>query len=112
MGHLFTYVKTCERDHVKDFEQRLRVYNAVRYNAFFPVDPDNRVIMELQYTIRDNLLFVVFSFMIDFITFRLALAISFQGNVHTRCEETFNELNSTDIIRSEILTIVDQRNIH
>ena len=50
--------------------------------------------------------------MIDFITFRLALAISFQGNVHTRCEETFNELNSTDIIRSEILTIVDQRNIH
>ena len=50
-GALFTYVKTCERDRVIDFEQRSRVYNAVRYNAvrynavFFPVD---RVIMELQ----------------------------------------------------------------
>ena len=53
-----------------------------------------------------------FSFMLDYIKFRLTLAISFQGNFHTRCEETFNELNSTDIIRSEILTIVDQRNIH
>jgi len=30
-----------------------------------------------------------FSFMIDYIKFRLALAISFQGNVHTRREETF-----------------------
>ena len=50
--------------------------------------------------------------MIDYITFRLVLAISFLGNVHTWLEETFNELNSTDIIRSEILTIVDQRNIH
>ena len=39
MGHLFTYVKTCERDHVKDFEQRLRVYNAVRYNAGFSRGP-------------------------------------------------------------------------
>ena len=44
--------------HVKKLEQRPRVYNAVRYNAifitqsvitrFFPVDPDDRVIMELQ----------------------------------------------------------------
>ena len=34
VGHLFTYVKTCERDRVKDFEQRLRVNKAVRYNAF------------------------------------------------------------------------------
>ena len=48
MGHLFTYVKTCERGRVKDFEQRSRVYNAVRYNAFFPVDPDDRVTMESQ----------------------------------------------------------------
>ena len=40
------YVKTCERGRIKDFEQRLRVYNAVRYNAFFPVDADHRVIME------------------------------------------------------------------
>ena len=38
VGHLFTYVKTCERGKVKDFEQRLSVYNAVRYNGFFPVD--------------------------------------------------------------------------
>jgi len=29
-------MKTCERGRVKDFEQRLHVYNAVRYNAFFP----------------------------------------------------------------------------
>ena len=45
-----------------------------------------------------------FSFMIDYIIwFRLALAISFQGNVYTRREDTFNELNSSDIIRSETL---------
>ena len=52
------FVSICERGRVKDFEQRSRVYNAVRYNAvfitrsvitwFFPVDPDDRVIMELQ----------------------------------------------------------------
>jgi len=36
VGHLFTYVKTCERDGDKDFEQQSRVYNAVRYNAVFP----------------------------------------------------------------------------
>ena len=39
VGHLFTYVKICERGRVKDFEQWSRVYNAGRYNAFFPVDP-------------------------------------------------------------------------
>ena len=38
-GALFTYVKTCERDRVIDFEQRSRVYMAVRYNAFFPCGP-------------------------------------------------------------------------
>ena len=33
VGHLFMYVKTYERGRVKlkDFEQRLCVYNAVRY---------------------------------------------------------------------------------
>ena len=41
-------MKTCERGRVKDFEQWSRVYNAVRYNAFFPVDPYDRIIMELQ----------------------------------------------------------------
>jgi len=56
------------------------------------------------YGIRDYLLFVFFSFMIDYKTFRLALAISFQGNVHTWREETFNELNSSDIIHSETLS--------
>ena len=39
VGHLFMYVKTCERDRVKDFEQRSRVYNRVRCNAFFPRGP-------------------------------------------------------------------------
>ena len=41
IGHLFTYVKTCERvGRVKDFEQRSRIYNTVRYNAgFFPWTP-------------------------------------------------------------------------
>jgi len=39
VGHLFTYVKTCERGKVKDFEQRSSVYNAVRYNVFFPRGP-------------------------------------------------------------------------
>ena len=39
MGHLFTYLKTCERGRVKDFEQRSRVYNAVRYNTFIPGGP-------------------------------------------------------------------------
>jgi len=28
VGHLFTYVKTCERGRVKDFEQRSHAYNA------------------------------------------------------------------------------------
>jgi len=42
--------------------------------------------------------------MIDYIKFQLALAVSFQGNVHMRREETFNELNSTDIILSETLS--------
>jgi len=38
VGWAFVYV--CERGRVKDFEQRSRVYNAVRYNVvFFPVDP-------------------------------------------------------------------------
>jgi len=36
VGHLFTYVKTWERGRVN------------HYNAFFPVDPDDRVIMESQ----------------------------------------------------------------
>ena len=44
VGHLFTYVKTCERDRVKDFEQRSRVYIA----CFFLMDHDDRFIMELQ----------------------------------------------------------------
>ena len=49
VGHLFMYVKTCERDRVKDFEQRSRVYNRVRYNAgFFPWTHDDRVVMESQ----------------------------------------------------------------
>ena len=45
VGGVFVYVcETCERGRIKDFEQRSRVYNAVRYNAvhcnaFFPVDP-------------------------------------------------------------------------
>jgi len=46
VGHLFTYVKTCERGRVKDFEQRSRVYNAVCYNAFFPLDPNDHGMME------------------------------------------------------------------
>ena len=49
-------------------------------------------------------LFVFFSFMTDYLNFRLALAISFQGNVHTWLEETFNELNSSDMIRFETLS--------
>ena len=46
VGHLFMYVKYCERGRVKHFEQRLCVYNVVRFNVFPPVDPDDRVIME------------------------------------------------------------------
>jgi len=41
------------------------------------------------HTMRDYLLFMFFSFMIDFIKFRLPLAISFKGNFHTQHEETF-----------------------
>jgi len=41
-------VKTCERGRVKYFNQRSRVYYTVRYNDFFHVDPDDRVIMESQ----------------------------------------------------------------
>jgi len=47
------------------------------------------IIMSI-HTIRDYLLFMFFSFMIDYIKFRLALAISFNGNFHMmRREETF-----------------------
>ena len=42
VGHLFTYVKTCERDRVNDFEQWSCVYKAVRYNAFCPRGPRRR----------------------------------------------------------------------
>ena len=37
VGGAFVYVyeKTCESGRVKDFEQRSRVYNVVRYNTFF-----------------------------------------------------------------------------
>ena len=56
------------------------------------------------YCQRLSAFLLFFSFMIDYITFQLALAISFQGNMHTRREETFNELNSSDIIRSETLS--------
>jgi len=45
-------VKTRESSRIKDFEQRSCVYNADRYNSFFPVDPDDRVIMELQCTMN------------------------------------------------------------
>ena len=51
VGNLFTYihVKTRKRGQIKDLDQRSRVYNVVHYNAgFFPVDPDNCVIMESQ----------------------------------------------------------------
>ena len=41
VGGAFVYV--CERGRGKDFE-----YNAVRYNKFFPIDPDDRIIMESQ----------------------------------------------------------------
>ena len=34
-GIFFTDVKACERGRVKDFEQRSRVYNGVRYNAVY-----------------------------------------------------------------------------
>ena len=40
---MFTYVKTCERDRVIDIE-----WSRVYYAVFFTVDPDDRVIMELQ----------------------------------------------------------------
>jgi len=40
------------------------------------------------HTIRDYLLVMFFSFMFDYIKFRLALAISLQGNFHTRCGES------------------------
>ena len=42
VGGAFVYV--CERDRVKDFEQRSRVYIA----CFFLMDHDDRFIMELQ----------------------------------------------------------------
>ena len=41
------------------------------------------------YAYHRILLFGFFSFMIDYMEFRLALAFSFQGNFHMRREETF-----------------------
>jgi len=58
------------------------------------------------HTVRDYQLFMFFSFMVDYIKFRLALAISFQGNFYMQCEETFNELNSSDIIHYETLSLL------
>jgi len=52
VGHLFTYVKSCERGRVKDFEQRSCVYYVVHYNSFFSMNPD---IMESQCTIYHHL---------------------------------------------------------
>jgi len=42
-----------------------------------------------KHTITDYLLFMFFSCMVDYIKFRLTLAISFQDNFHTQGEETF-----------------------
>ena len=47
MGHLFTYVKTCEIGPVKI---------SVITRFFSPGDPDDRVIMELQCSTIDHLL--------------------------------------------------------
>jgi len=41
------FICVSEKGRVND-EQRSRVYNAVRYIAFFARGPDDRVIMELQ----------------------------------------------------------------
>jgi len=49
---------------------------------------------------------MLFSFMVDYIKFQLALAISFQRNFHTRREVIFNELNSSNNIRSETLSLL------
>jgi len=61
------------------------------------------------HTIRDYLLFMFFSFMIDYTILVSFNSICFQDNFHTRREELLYELNSSDIIRSEtgLLTIVD-----
>ena len=53
---------------------------------------------------KNYLLFMFFSLMIGYIKFRLALAISFQGNFHMRVKQVLYELNSSDIIRSETLS--------
>jgi len=56
----------------------------------------------------------MFFFMVDYIDFWLALAISFQDNFHRRREETFIwiKLQRYDMLWNHVLTIVDQRNIH
>ena len=55
------------------------------------------------------LLFMFFSFMVDYIKFRLALAISFQGNFHMRCEASFiwTKLQWYNTFWNLVLTIVD-----
>jgi len=47
------------------------------------------MIMMFKHTIRDYLLFMFFSFMIDYIKFRLVLAISLLANFYMQHEETF-----------------------
>jgi len=48
-----------------------------------------------------------FSFMVDYIKFRLALAISFQGNFHLLGEKKLlYELNSSNIILSETFSLL------
>ena len=47
------------------------------------------------HTIRDYLLFMFFSFMVDYIKSPLALAISFQSNFDTQREEILKNENTT-----------------
>ena len=59
------------------------------------------------YTYYQGLLLVFFSFMVDYIKFRLALAIFFQGNFHTRgAKKLLYELNSSNIIRFKIFSLL------
>ena len=48
------FVNVCEKRRVKVFEKQSRVYNEVRYNVFFTLDPNDRVIMESQCITRTS----------------------------------------------------------
>ena len=65
-----------------------RAYTCIRSELLTQWNAGCKTLNNDHYDYKYYLLFMFFSFKVDYIKFGLGLAISFQGNFSTRCEET------------------------